>query len=151
MGLKVAGKKPAAEIRKVLKKYGGAPLSEIGTNERGDTLFAADWAKWYEHDDCFPEVDAVMNIIDKYDSLPSDKSSNDTGIEYCRVGEEDSDTEYRANGDCYGYLSVGIRVDGGVDEHTCAQCRQSGADILVAGSAFFKARDKEAFVAALKA
>lgn len=44
-----------------------------------------------------------------------------------------------------------IQVDGGVDEHTCAQCRQSGADILVAGSAFFKARDKEAFVAALKA
>lgn len=44
-----------------------------------------------------------------------------------------------------------IQVDGGVDEHTCAQCRQSGADILVAGSAFFKARDKAAFVAALKA
>ena len=44
-----------------------------------------------------------------------------------------------------------IQVDGGVDEHTCAQCRQSGADILVAGSAFFKARDKAAFVSALKA
>ena len=44
-----------------------------------------------------------------------------------------------------------IQVDGGVDKHTCAQCRQSGADILVAGSAFFKARDKAAFVAALKA
>ena len=44
-----------------------------------------------------------------------------------------------------------IQVDGGVDEHTCAQCRESGADILVAGSAFFKARDKAAFVAALKA
>ena len=44
-----------------------------------------------------------------------------------------------------------IQVDGGVDKHTCAQCRESGADILVAGSAFFKARDKAAFVAALKA
>lgn len=108
----VAGKKPAAEIRKVLKKYDGAPLTEIGTNERGDTLFVADWVKWYEDDDDFPEVDAVMKIVDKYDALPSDKRSKDTGIEYCRVGEDDSDTDYRANGDGYGYLSVGIRVDG---------------------------------------
>ena len=44
-----------------------------------------------------------------------------------------------------------IEVDGGVDVHTCIQCRESGADILVAGSAFFKAPDKAAFVAALKA
>ena len=44
-----------------------------------------------------------------------------------------------------------IQVDGGVDAHTCIQCRESGADILVAGSAFFKAPDKAAFVAALKA
>ena len=44
-----------------------------------------------------------------------------------------------------------IQVDGGVDAHTCTQCRESGADILVAGSAFFKAPDKAAFVAALKA
>lgn len=108
----VAGKKPATEIRKVLKKYDGSPLSEIGTNERGDTLFSAEWVKWYTDDDCFPDVDAIMKIIDKYESLPSDKRSNDTGIEYCRVGEDDSDTEYRANGDGYGYLSVSIRVDG---------------------------------------
>ena len=44
-----------------------------------------------------------------------------------------------------------IQVDGGVDERTCTLCRENGADILVAGSAFFKARDKAAFVAALKA
>jgi hypothetical protein len=106
----VAGKKPAVEIRKVLKKYDGSPLTEIGTNERGDTLFSADWVKWYEDDDDFPEVDAIMKIIDKYDAWPRDKGTKDTGIEYCRVGEDDSDTEYRANGDGYGYLSVGIKV-----------------------------------------
>ena len=44
-----------------------------------------------------------------------------------------------------------IQVDGGVDANTYAQCRESGADILAAGSAFFKASDKAAFVAALKA
>ena len=44
-----------------------------------------------------------------------------------------------------------IQVDGGVDAHTCTQCTESGADNLVAGSAFFKAPDKAAFVAALKA
>ena len=44
-----------------------------------------------------------------------------------------------------------IQVDGGVDAHTYSLCRESGADILVAGSAFFKAPDKAAFVAALKA
>ncbi len=108
----VAGKKPAAEIRNVLKKFDGSPLTEVGTNKRGDTLFVADWVKWYEDDpETFPEVAAVMEVIDKYDSLPASESSADTGIEYCRVGEEDSDTEYRANGDCYGYLSVSVKCD----------------------------------------
>lgn len=108
----VAGKKPAAEIRLVLKKFDGSPLTEVGTNKRGDTLFVADWVKWYEDDpETFPEVAAVMEVIDKYDSLPASESSADTGIEYCRVGEDDSDTEYRANGDCYGYLSVSVKCD----------------------------------------
>ena len=108
----VAGKKPAAEIRNVLKKFDGSPLTEVGTNKRGDTLFVADWVKWYEDDpETFPEVAAVMEVIDKYDSLSASESSADTGIEYCRVGEDDSDTEYRANGDGYGYLSVSVKCD----------------------------------------
>lgn len=108
----VAGKKPAEEIRLVLKKFDGSPLTEVGTNKRGDTLFVADWVKWYEDDpETFPDVAAVMEVIDKYNSLPASESSPATGIEYCRVGEEDSDTEYRANGDGYGYLSVGVKCD----------------------------------------
>lgn len=48
-------------------------------------------------------------------------------------------------------LNCLLEVDGGVDETTCRLCRDSGADILVTGSAFFKAPNKAALVAALKA
>ena len=39
-----------------------------------------------------------------------------------------------------------IEVDGGVDSTTHAVCKESGAEVLVAGSAYFKAEDKPAFV-----
>lgn len=39
-----------------------------------------------------------------------------------------------------------LEVDGGVDLVTCQVCKESGADVLVAGSAFFKAADKPGFV-----
>ena len=39
-----------------------------------------------------------------------------------------------------------LEVDGGVDSTTHAICKESGADVLVAGSAYFKAADKAAFV-----
>lgn len=38
-----------------------------------------------------------------------------------------------------------LEVDGGVDANTCAVCKENGAEVLVAGSAFFKAEDKAAF------
>lgn len=38
-----------------------------------------------------------------------------------------------------------LEVDGGVDENTCALCKESGADVLVAGSAYFKAEDRRQF------
>ena len=44
------------------------------------------------------------------------------------------------NPDCH------IEVDGGVDAVTHTLCKASGADVLVAGSAYFKASDKAAFV-----
>ena len=44
------------------------------------------------------------------------------------------------NPDCH------IEVDGGVDAETCATCKENGADALVAGSAYFKAVDRTAFV-----
>ncbi|MDD6678022.1 MAG: ribulose-phosphate 3-epimerase [Firmicutes bacterium] len=39
-----------------------------------------------------------------------------------------------------------LEVDGGVDSTTASQCKESGADILVTGSAYFKAPDKPEFV-----
>ena len=39
-----------------------------------------------------------------------------------------------------------IEVDGGVDANTHAVCKENGAEVLVAGSAYFKAADRAAFV-----
>ena len=44
-----------------------------------------------------------------------------------------------------------LEVDGGVNQHTAMLCRQNGANVLVAGSAWFKSPDPAAFAAALKA
>ncbi len=39
-----------------------------------------------------------------------------------------------------------LEVDGGVDSNTAAICKENGAQVLVAGSAYFKASDRAAFV-----
>ena len=44
-----------------------------------------------------------------------------------------------------------LEVDGGVDLVTVATCKENGADVLVAGSAFFKAQDKSSFTAQMEA
>ena len=44
-----------------------------------------------------------------------------------------------------------INVDGGVDANTCGVCKEAGADILVAGSAYFGAADRAAFVKTIQA
>jgi ribulose-phosphate 3-epimerase len=44
-----------------------------------------------------------------------------------------------------------IEVDGGVDATTCAVCKENGAEVLVAGSAYFKAADRAAFVKIIQA
>ena len=49
------------------------------------------------------------------------------------------------NPDCH------IEVDGGVDANTCNLCKESGADVLVAGSAYFKATDRASFVKSIQA
>ncbi len=47
--------------------------------------------------------------------------------------------------------SCHLEVDGGVDLVTGEVCKANGADVLVAGSAFFKAADKSAFVKSIEA
>ncbi len=44
-----------------------------------------------------------------------------------------------------------IEVDGGVDANTCAVCKENGANVLVAGSAYFKATDRAEFVKTIQA
>ena len=44
-----------------------------------------------------------------------------------------------------------LEVDGGVDENTCTICKENGAEVLVAGSAYFKATDRAAFVKKIQA
>lgn len=43
-----------------------------------------------------------------------------------------------------------LSVDGGVDLRTQAMCKERDADVLVAGSAYFKAEDPQAFVKVLR-
>ena len=47
--------------------------------------------------------------------------------------------------------SCHLEVDGGVDLNTCVTCKENGADVLVAGSAYFKAIDKVTFVKEIEA
>lgn len=43
-------------------------------------------------------------------------------------------------------LSFRLEVDGGINLETAAQCREQGVDTFVAGTAFFKAEDRKAFL-----
>ncbi len=43
-----------------------------------------------------------------------------------------------------------LEVDGGINTKTALTCRENGANVLVAGSAYFKAADPADFVAAVK-
>ena len=44
-----------------------------------------------------------------------------------------------------------LEVDGGVNEKTAETCKENGANVLVAGSAYFKSPDPKAFVRTLQA
>ncbi|MEI6465946.1 MAG: ribulose-phosphate 3-epimerase [Verrucomicrobiota bacterium] len=46
-------------------------------------------------------------------------------------------------------LSFRLEVDGGIDLATAAECRTAGADTFVAGTSFFRAGDKPAFIRTL--
>ncbi len=46
--------------------------------------------------------------------------------------------------------SCELEVDGGINEKTGKICQENGANVLVAGSAYFKAEDPSAFVQAIK-
>ena len=39
-----------------------------------------------------------------------------------------------------------VEVDGGIDKYTCSVCKESGVEVMVAGSAYFNAEDRAQFV-----
>lgn len=43
-----------------------------------------------------------------------------------------------------------LSVDGGIDERTAFICKQNGAEVLVTGSAYFKAQDAKAYIRSLR-
>ncbi len=47
-------------------------------------------------------------------------------------------------------LGFRLEVDGGIDLQTAPLCREQGVDTFVAGTAFFKAPDREAFLAGIE-
>ena len=47
-------------------------------------------------------------------------------------------------------LDFPITVDGGINAHTARQCREAGANIMVAGTSVFRAKDRAAEIAALR-
>ena len=51
----------------------------------------------------------------------------------------------KVNPNCY------LEVDGGVDLNTVVTCKENGADVFVAGSAYFGAADKKAFTEQMEA
>lgn len=47
-------------------------------------------------------------------------------------------------------LDFRITVDGGINVQTARQCREAGADVMVAGTSVFRAKDRAAEIAALR-
>ena len=47
-------------------------------------------------------------------------------------------------------LDCELEVDGGINPETAKVCIAHGANVLVAGSAYFKSADKAAFVRSIK-
>ena len=43
-----------------------------------------------------------------------------------------------------------ITVDGGINIETARACREAGADVMVAGTSVFRAKDRAAEIAALR-
>jgi len=47
-------------------------------------------------------------------------------------------------------LDFGITVDGGINVETARKCREAGANIMVAGTSVFRAKDRAAEIAAMR-
>lgn len=57
-----------------------------------------DWCKWYEE---YPEIEAVVNVLNKLDDEHDPSSKDGLGYKFLRSGEDYSDIEERSNDNDY--------------------------------------------------
>ena len=98
----VAGKNTAKELLAVNAKH---ELFNVTEGDNDEWLFEADWLKWYEDE---PDVAAYVEVIEKFEV----KTGRDDGLCFLRLGEDDTDVEFRSNGGTYADLSHTIMVNG---------------------------------------
>ena len=103
----LAGKNPAKELHEINEKY---ELFTETPGKDGITLFVGESLKWYEGEDGFEDVDAVMAVVDKYEDTLTGKAED--GIDYYRLGEDSEDIDHRSNYTLPASLEVGINVVG---------------------------------------
>lgn len=100
----IAGKNAAAELLKVNKKH---ELFIVTPGEHDETLFEADWLKWYEEEE---DVAEYVAVIDKY--LGSSSNDPADGIDFYRIGEDSSDVDHQSTYSTYATLDIAIVANG---------------------------------------
>lgn len=99
----IAGKNAAKELLAVNKKH---KYFTVTPGQKDETLFEADWIKWYDDED---DIREYVVVIDKYLDLGSQKPED--GIDFIRTGEDLDDVEHLSTYSTYATLSTGIVVE----------------------------------------
>ena len=97
----------------------------------------------------FTNVDALADVLDLVDLILIMTVEPGKGGQKLIPFTLDKVRQIKSMCDQKGFSPI-IEVDGGINTQTAASAVKAGANMLVAGSAFFKAEDPKEFVAALK-
>ena len=97
----------------------------------------------------FTNVDALTDVLDLVDLILIMTVEPGKGGQKLIPFTLDKVRQIKSMCDQKGVSPI-IEVDGGINTQTAASAVEAGANMLVAGSAFFKAGDPKEFVAALK-
>lgn len=100
----IAGKNAAKELLAVNKKH---QYFTVTPGKNDETLFEADYIKWYEYED---DIKEYADVIDKYLGLGSRKPED--GIDFIRTGEDLDDVDHNSTYSTHATLSTGIVVEG---------------------------------------
>lgn len=91
------------------------------------------------------ETEAIVPYLDKVDLVLAMTVQPGFGGQSFQEGVLDKIAELVKLREEKG-LSFRIEVDGGIDPDTLPKCREAGVDTFVAGTAFFKAQDKQVLI-----